>query len=395
MTEAACTTLELRPPALPETPLNTRAESWFALRLMFLAIAVSFLLQSASPGWSSSFTALARGGFFETSAVLLTATVASVTIHEIGHLIPSLLFGFYVSRVSIGPISASRVHGHWKLQYSRALLSASVSALPADRRAWRTRMLLVVTGGPLATLGAFVVAACVIANSAPAMPVPLLWSALFQINLLLFVLGLIPNNANSRVRNDARLFLVLVKNDNYTEQIRLYHELMRLQIAGVRPSEYPRELISHLAKAHGNYDLMLFSASSIFRWALDSGQIAIADSWDVYANGLMQLAPLRLSGMMLAESAVFDLLYRNLPGSAARKLAEVKLETLPPWLRERAKATLQVAHGLREQAIATIAEARGILSPAVSYFQFEARLLDLIENRAIITDSRTFGASAA
>ena len=391
---AVCTAPELRPPVLPETPLNTRAESSFTLRLMVIALALSFLLRSVNNGWSNRVVA-PHAGVLSGLVVLFAATFLSVTIHEIGHLIPSLLFGFYVSRVCVGPFSASRVHGHWKLQYSRALLSASVSALPADGRSWRTRMLLVVAGGPLATLGALVIATGVMANHGLQAPVPLMWSALFQINFLLFVLGLIPNNPNSRTRNDARLFLVLLKDDNYTEQIRLYHDVTRLQIAGVCPGEYPPQLISRLAKAHGNYDLMLFSALSIFLWAVDSGEIATADKWDAYANGLIELAPLRLSDMMLVESAVFDLLYRNLPTSAARKLGAIKLETLPPWLRERAKASLQLASGLHEEALATIVMARAALSPAVPYFQFESRLLDLIENRAIITGSRAFAASAA
>jgi hypothetical protein len=394
MPEPISIAVEFRPPALPEARLTSRADSRFSLELMFVAVAVLLVVQCAHPSWSISAVQLGRGAI-KTLPILLAATVASVIIHEAGHLVPSLLFGFYVSRVSIGPISLSRVYGQWKLQYSRALLSASVSAMPPDGHAWRTRMLLVLAGGPLATLGTFVAAACFLENGGPARPSILVWCALCQINFLLFVLGLIPNGVNSRVRNDARLFLTVLKNDKYAEQIRVYHEVSRLQIAGVRPSEYSAELVSRLASAEGNYDLMLFNAMAIFLWALDSGQIARADNWDVYANELIALAPLRLSNTMRAESAVFDLLYRDLPASAAQKLGAVKREALSPWLRERAKAALELVSGRHEKALAHVATARRLLSPSASYSQFESRLLDLIENRAIITDSRTLGARAA
>jgi hypothetical protein len=362
---------------------------------MFVAVAVLLVVQHAHPSWSISSVALARAGAFKTLPILVVATIASVIIHEAGHLVPSLVFGFYVSRVSIGPISLSRVHGRWKLQFSRALLCASVSAMPADGRAWRTRMLLVLAGGPVATLATFVVTASALGDGGPTMGHTLLWPALCQINFLLFVLGLIPNNVNSRVRNDARLFLIVLKNDKYAEQIRLYHEVSRLQVAGVRPSEYSADLVSRLASAHGNYDLMLSNALSIFVWALDSGQIAVANDWDVYANRLIEVAELRLSNTILAESGVFDLLYRDLPASAARKLGAVKLETVPPGLRERAKAAIELIGGRHEQALASITAARKVLSSAISYSLFESRLLDLMENRAIITDSRTLRARAA
>jgi hypothetical protein len=153
--------------------------------------------------------------------------------------------------------------------------------------------------------------------------------------------------------------------------------------------------VSRVATADGNYDLMLFNALAVFLWAVDAGQVAVADAWDVYANQLMELAPLRLSSTMLAESAVFDLLYRDLPASAARKLSAVKLEALAPWLRERAMAALEVVSGRHEKALGNVATGRNLLSPALSYSQFESRLLDLIENRALIGHSRTLRACAA
>jgi hypothetical protein len=197
------------------------------------------------------------------------------------------------------------------------------------------------------------------------------------------------------MRNDARLFLTLCENGDEAQQIRLYHAATRLQAAGVRPREYPLQLLQNLANTKGNPDLTLFNAHTLFLWALDRQDIATADRWDKYAAELMDERALRLSDTVLVESGCFDLLYRDLPLNAAHKLSSVNLKKVAPWLRPRAKAALLLANGSHAQAHCLIADARKCLSPEVPYHQFELVLLDTLESRAILLNSTIPNAQVA
>jgi hypothetical protein len=256
-------------------------------------------------------------------------------------------------------------------------------------------MLIVIAGGPIASLAVLVCAVYCLASGSLAGPAAYFFSVVAQINLFLFVLGLVPNSANACVRNDARLFLTLLQNSSEAEQMKLYHLVTRLQIAGVRPSAYPRELIARLACAQGNPDLMLFNALTIYLWALDSEDLITADAWDRHANALLEENVLRLSTTVLCESACFDLLHRNHPQSAAQKIKATTPATLSPWLRYRAEAALQIAEGSYANARLSLRNARASIPALRPYFEFELTMLDLLERRAIIADSELLSARAA
>lgn len=395
MSGAGSRNFTTQPPALPDTISKPGSQSAFLFSLFVAALFIGVILQALEPAWLKNLLSTAQPGMSGTALTLLLALFVSVLVHELGHLLPSLFFGFHVSRIILGPVSITCVHGRWKLQYSRSWFSASVSAVPQDERAWRLRMLIIVAGGPIASLSTFLGAACLLDSVGAAASGIYFLSALAQLNLLLFVLGLIPNSASASVRNDARLFLTLLQNRHEAEQIRLYHLVTRLQIAGARPSAYPMELITRLGSAKGNLDLTLFNALSVFLWSLDSENINLADTWDRYANALVQHHILRLSATVLCESACFDLLHRGLPDSAARKLRATNFETLSPWLKYRARAVLQIAEGDYSDAIVSLDSARASFPAALPYFQFELTILDQLEHRAIIASSRAISAHAA
>ena len=327
-------------------------------------------------------------------AALLLAFALSVVLHELGHLLPALWFGFHVSRGALGPICVTRAHGPWKLQYSRSWWAASVVAIPRDETAWRRRMLTVVAGGPIASLVTCFLAVYLRSALAPTASGGAFLSALAQLNLFLF-LFLIPNSRNASVRNDARLFLTIWENGCEAEQIRLYHRVTQLQIAGVRPRGFPRDLITQVAAAAGNRDLMLFSALTVFLWALDSGDVTLADTWDRRANRLIEDYVLRLSDTVLCESACFDIVHRNAPESATQKLNAVHFASLPPWLQHRAKAALQITQGAHQSAILNLRQAKASLPPHSSYREFEFKILDLLEQRTASASPRIRVAQAA
>lgn len=383
MSHAAVTGFVPQPPGLPELVLERTSQSKFFTVLFVSALMLGILIQAAGPAWLKNIFRPDQLEVFQKAGILLLAIAVSVVLHELGHLIPSLGFGFHVSRIVFGPLCGTRVDGRWKLQYSRAWFSGSVSAIPCDDNAWRRRMLVVVASGPVASLILFMLAAFLVNIPGESTLTVAFFRALAEINLFICLLGLVPNSADAKMRNDARLFLTLLQNGPEAEQIKLHHLITQLQIAGVRPGLYPTHLIARLASVTGNTDLLLFSAHTIYLWALDSQDMTTADAWDEYSNALIQRqSNLRLSNTVLAESACFDLLVRKDQRSALKKLQGANFETLSPWLCNRAKAALQIAVQNRADALFQVQQARAAARRSQPYFEFESTLLRLLEQTA-------------
>ncbi|MBV8820403.1 MAG: hypothetical protein JO022_18730, partial [Acidobacteriaceae bacterium] len=160
----------LQPPPICEKPVKRVSQQAFLFALFIAALFVGAIAQIAGPPWLRNIFRL-NASPAQVACALGLALGASVLIHELGHLIPSLCFGFYVSRVALGPVCATRTNGRWQLCYSPAWFSASIAATPADDHDWAARMLTVIAGGPIATLWIFLGAALLIDTVSLAEPV--------------------------------------------------------------------------------------------------------------------------------------------------------------------------------------------------------------------------------
>ncbi len=323
----------------------------FLLKLLVVALGAGLIVQIAGPPWLQDVFATSHLDLVPSAALLLAALVVSVMVHEIGHLIPSLLFGFHVSRVAIGPLANNSPARPLEAAVLPFLVLRLGLRLPSNDYAWRQRMLIVVASGPIASLALLFVAAfgTSLFGADPLLCGFLRFTA--QINLFISVLGVIPNSALAPVRNDARLLLTILNNGAEAEQIRLYHLITRLQTLGVRPRSYPANLVTRMMNATGTPDLMLFTALNVYLWALDSGNLAVADLWDLRMNALVAQNPrLRLSNTALAESACFDLIYRRDCTASLNKLETIDVKALSPHLLNRTKVLQMLAEGRSVEA---------------------------------------------
>lgn len=248
-------------------------------------------------------------------------------------------------------------------------------------------MLAVVAAGPLATLIAGLGSACLLLT----MGTPESWLACFlgalvELNFFLFFLGLLPNAPASRAKNDARLFYSLLGNTGEAQQILLYHLVTQLQIAGVRPRDYPDRVIFKLAHASGRPEMCLACATAIALWAFDRDDFASADAWDKRALDLSDFCNLKLQNATVATSAYFDLVLRNDLRAAAGKLADVQLDMLTPrWLQHRCKAAHWLAIGNVPETLAEIARTQYYFPKRLPYYDFERMLLGRLHRMAIGT----------
>jgi hypothetical protein len=378
-------------PPFPELICGSKRPANVPWNVLALALALGVALKLFGPEWLSILFQSAGGGTLEGLGALLLATAASVLLHEAGHLIAALLFDFEVLGGSLGPIRAVRLHGRWSVHPSGRLFTGSVIAIPRrNSGTWRTRMLCVVAGGPAVTFLTMLVAAGFLVGCAD----PAAWnarflSALVELNLFLFVLGLFPNASGARSQNDARLFYSLLQNTPEAEEILVYHLLTQLQIAGVRPREYQEAIMRRLATARGKPEMCAAYAAAIACWALDRGDLETADAWDKRAVDLSDFCDLKLQNGTLAASACWDVVVRDDLRGARAKFTDVELEMLAPkWFQHRAKAASALVSGQIVHALAEIARARYSFPNRLPYFEFESMLLGRLHARAIATQPR-------
>lgn len=378
-------------PPLASAMTSSGRSSNISWNLLAAAVGIGLALRLFGPSWVQVLLHPARLGTLSGLAALFAALAAAILLHEAGHLAAALMLDFDVLGGSLGPLRAIRLHGGWSLQFSGTLFSGSVIAIPRrNDRTWRRRMLVVVAGGPAATfLTGMISAALLLWFGDPDSWMARFLSALLELNFLLFILGLLPSASAASAQNDARLFFVLAGNTPEAQQILLYHLVTQLQIAGVRPRDYPELIIRKLAQACGRPEMCLVYASAIAAWALDRDDAATADAWDKRAIDISDFCNLKLQNSTLATSGCFDVIFRNNLNSAKSKFVDVQFEMLSPrWLRHRARAAYWLSVGNIPETLGEIARARYSFPNRLPYYEFERMLLGRLHRIAITTQPR-------
>lgn len=380
--------LETVNPTVPvlQTPATQVKKGWAPLLLLFLlALALGLSARYALPAHVRERFEIPNLFQLRGIAMLFGAVAISIVLHEAGHLIAAILMNFKVLGLALGPFRVVHSSGRWEFRFTPpSLFSGSVSAIPRSTKHWRARMLVVVAGGPIATVVTGV-AAGVLLLSQPAdgSTNPFL-GALTQLSLFIFVLGLIPNGRDARVRNDARLVLVLCRDSDEAREILLYHLLTQLEVAGTRPREYPERLMTELAQKQGRPDLMLFSAHKIVLWALDRGQLSTAEAWDRRCLELSAGCQPAARNVALANSACIDVLVRNRLLEAREKFSEVDWETLSPaWLMHRSRAAYYLTLRKVPECLAEISRSQYTFPNRLPFYVFERLLLSQLHRAAL------------
>jgi len=362
----------------------------FHLLLLACALAVGSLLQVAGPAWSRAIFDRVKLDSVTGIAALLLALLVSIVAHELGHLLAASFLNFEILGATIGPFRYERQPGLSHFRYAAdGWFRCSVSAVPREmHNGWRGRTMMVVLAGPIVTLLLFVLAARLALDSHGAGVddrwFSQFWSCCAAVNFFLFVMGLIPNGRFAAVRNDAALFLALYQNGVDAIDMMVCHQAIELGLRGVRPQDYPEPLMLELAKFHGRPYTNLMVARRMVEWAVDCDDIKMADQWDQFALSASDQCSERLANVSLAESACFDVLFRNSMRSARRKFAETDFTSLfPPALAERAIAARLVACDLPHWAPTHILQAQYHLPLGIPYYSYERMLLEKLHNRVL------------
>ena len=376
---------------LPHVPANASqpakpAEGQFHLVLLIAGVGVGALLQTWGPGWTRAIFEHVRLDSLDGLLALLLAFFASIAGHEVGHLLAAQCLNYEVLGATIGPLQIERWNGHITIRLEKGKWSrCSISAVPRDlHTCWRERMMIVVASGPFVSLILLLASTSAALVGSSASWLTSFWSCCSEVNLFLFLLGLVPNGRFASVRNDSALFLALWRNSSDARDMFICHQAIELSRSGIRPEDFPQPLLMELADFEGRPYTRLVIARRMVEWAIDSGNIRLAGEWDQAALAAGDFCSPRLANRALAESACFDLVFKDDLPTAARKFAAVRFsELFPPPLAERSRAACLVARDLPDRAPAHILRAQYQLPLGNPYFNYERMWLDRLHSKAL------------
>lgn len=354
--------------------------------LVLAGLAVGLLLRSYGPLWARGLFAALNLNTPAALGAALAATAAALVIHEMGHLLAAVQLDFEILSISLGPLRLQWLHGKYALRFSaKKLLSGSIGAVPKVMHNWRKRTMWVVAAGPAATLAAGLIAACVFLLQPPGVALHTFWEALAQLNFLIFILGFIPNGAHAPARSDSTLFWAILQNGAEAREIELIYRIGQLKLHALRPSEYPQPLMDLLTAYRALHPgTQVLVARTIADWALDCGDLRLADMRDLEAVAYADRCDPRLRNATLAASACFDVVFRSDAASASAKFAQVDLDSLfPPCFAHRARAARLLAMDRPHRAPAEIIRAQYALPNGLAYYDFERMLLEKIHLQAL------------
>jgi Zn-dependent protease len=370
----------------PRQPAGLR----FHFFVLMAAVLLGALIQLRGPAWSSPILDQIKIDSFSGAGTLVLALLLSIFVHELGHLLAARFLNFAVLGGAIGPFRFEKQHRTSLFHYAKeGWFRCSISAVPREmHNGWRGRTMMVVAAGPAATLILLMISASSALNNpglnAGGNWLAQFWSACAAVNFFLFVLGLIPNGRFANVRNDAALFLALYQNAADAVDMMVCHQAIELGLRGIRPQDYPEPLMLELAKFNGRPYTNLMVARRMLEWAADCGDIAMAGQWDQYVLSASEKCSPRLANVCLAESACFEVIFRNDMRAARRKFAEVDFDSLfPPALAERTQASRLIACDLPHWAPTHILQAQYHLPLGIPYYNYERMLLDKLHLKVL------------
>ncbi len=358
----------LPPPAPPPVPASKR-KAWlkFALTMPLFAIGGGVV------GW-----AVARIGlriedllpdiaWWWMLAFAVLMTWPHIVLHEAGHALAGIARGMRPVAFGIGPLRWDRGESGWRFRRSSGVagISGFAALLPVgDRGLSRTDQSLYLLGGPLANLltAAAAFALLPLANGAPVLAAFLLGSGTSA--LVLGVANLVPFHSQGW-RSDGRGLLDLARRTPDAALQQQLNQLLALNMAGVRPRDWPPELVPR--PVDGSASPMLAVNGDILRlsWAMDLGDEAAAAEAARHATRRFHTLPEAFRphlAIVLAGHVARHLRDRDVL-AAWRPLCEggiTDLSLFRGWL----DAELAALSGDRAALAATLASARALLDRA-------------------------------
>ncbi len=207
-----------------------------------------------------------------------------LAIHELGHLVGGWIVGFKFQLYAVGPLRLDREGERIRISFNKtaSLWGGIAAACPnpkdiSNRDALRRKMLLLVAGGPVASLlgGLFAFPAFALWKTQPE------WAAAFiifaTVSILIALVTMVPIG-NAGFVNDGARILNLMRGDEDGLKWISSATLGALSTQ-FRPREWPHELIEHTTRdPQPTYDGIM-AMWIRYSWHLDRKELPEAKLW--------------------------------------------------------------------------------------------------------------------
>lgn len=294
------------------------------------------------------------GSPFAPLLAIFVAMVGAIAIHEAGHLVAGLLAGFRFSSLRIGPLQISRPFRLSLYRGGRMGAAGWTRMLPNGSDRLAQRVLLMMAGGPAASLLGGIAVLLV--------PIPkgLYLFLLCAFSLLIGVMNLIPLRSRACL-TDGRRILMLLQNreraDRWVALIRLDSELRK----GVPPERLPDEFLRKAIAVKDNTPdtvaAYAFAYASAFASHDDVRAAECLETclqYSAYASAFTQ-------EVLMSEAGVFQARRRKRVDLAKQWLAAMPAKMPVPWFRTLVEAAILEADGDVQGAIRKLEEAEKLI----------------------------------
>lgn len=277
-----------------------------------------------------------------------------VLLHELGHLSGGLLRGMRFLLLIVGPLRLRRTISGLRLDWfwNSGTLGGLAAAMPDPERPMRGQLLLLVIGGPLASLLLTVLALWL------STAVEGRWSAhlliLGGLSGLIFIATALPTRAGGFL-SDGRQCLELLRGGAAVEQRAMFMAAYAQSLSGVRPRDRDPAPLERAVALSGDEPMRdIAVALMAYQVALDRRDLAVASEWiDRVAAGHDRY-PAGFRQTLACEIAYFQARYRRDPGSASVWYARAKGGAVEPSQRALAEAAIALANGDARAALQAI-----------------------------------------
>jgi tetratricopeptide (TPR) repeat protein len=338
--------------------------------------------------------------FVPSTAVLILSTFllfpltlfASVTWHEMGHLLAGWLVGFRFVLITFGPLRIAREAGGLRLSLihtnvvqwqGRALM------VPTEFGDFRRRRMVLVAGGPLATFGQMMLVLGLnfaLRNRAIGYGwgLVLLWLLLSAVMLL--PATAVPQKIGNIYTDAARIWQILRGGEALTRQLALTN-LVEASLRGVPPAEMDADFVAITLAAPPDSSEALVGHYVAHLQALDRGDVAEAAVFlEKTLTLLQQRPPAQRSPVIFASAAYFAARYEQDLAQAQAWLNLIQPEQYNALALEveqillRVRAQMLLLAGELALAKTAVLQSQRLLQQSVDLgsVPFETRLLNEI-----------------
>ena len=315
--------------------------------------------------------AAARGTLPLSLVTLLLIPVAilalTILVHELGHLVVSLLVGFRFVMFTAGPLKIYadgprlRVAWHWKLALGG--MSLCVPRNPAKLQAGglERRVAAMVMAGPLANLGLAGVAAVLARQPGSDVAGALFLSGLAFLSGLMGLINLIPLRANGLSADGQRAWDLLRGTPDARRWVALW-SLLAFAAGGVRPRDQDFNLITQALTLPDDSVDHISAVTWAYYAAFDRQDWAEARRWLHELEERLGVLAEGIRASYLLEVAFFAAAIDRDAPRARALLAQAKRPLLPSESTQaRVDAALLLAEDQPGQAIQRAREALAAL----------------------------------